>query len=160
MLEFFARAPESLPLSADAHLTSVPIDAEVVSLSAILLDDDYYAFLSANTRELGGVRVVTEQGLIPLKARAWLDLAERRAADPGSVDAKQLAKHRGDVMRLSQLLIENERIAAAPSIRDDVARFANEVSAQIDDSYLQSLGIDESAGALLERIRAVYGADA
>ena len=51
MLEFFAREPGGLPLADGAHLTPVPIDAEVVSLSAILLDPDYYGFIHAHTRK-------------------------------------------------------------------------------------------------------------
>lgn len=70
MLEFFARAPGHMPLAPGAHLTPVPFEQEVQSLSAILLDADYYAFLHAHTVQLAGLHIVTEQALIALKARA------------------------------------------------------------------------------------------
>src|SRR5690554_6456355 len=79
ILELFAREPGRLPLTADAHLTPVPYEQQVESLSAILLDQDYYDFLHAHTRQLAGVRLVTEPALIALKARAWLDLTARKA---------------------------------------------------------------------------------
>lgn len=61
MLEFFAREPGCLPLAESSHLTPVPFDQQVESLSAILLEDDYYAFVHAHTRELAGVRIATVQ---------------------------------------------------------------------------------------------------
>lgn len=157
MLEFFAREPGRLPLAGDAHLTPVPIEAEVVSLSAILLDPDYYGFIHAHTRELGGVRIVTEQGLIPLKARAWLDLVARKAADPDAVDGRHIAKHRNDVLRLSQLLTDYVRIDTPAAIATDVARFADDVSSELSANLLGSLEIQESPAALLARLMAAYG---
>jgi hypothetical protein len=40
MLELFSRAPDSLSLAEGSHLTPIPTDEEVSSLSAILLNDD------------------------------------------------------------------------------------------------------------------------
>lgn len=45
MLELFSRAPDGIKLSKKGHLTSIPIDESTASLSAILLDDDYYHFI-------------------------------------------------------------------------------------------------------------------
>ena len=45
MLELFSRAPDTLVLGDDSHLTPIPITEDVSSLSAILLDADYYQFL-------------------------------------------------------------------------------------------------------------------
>jgi hypothetical protein len=44
-LEFFSRKPDILTLKDGSHLTPIPTDAEVSSLSAILLDDTYYEFI-------------------------------------------------------------------------------------------------------------------
>jgi hypothetical protein len=160
MLEFFARAPGQFPLAAGAHLTPVPIGTEVTSLSAILLDADYYNFLHAHTRRLGGVRVVTEHGLIPLKARAWLDLVARRDVDSQAVNGRQISKHRNDVLRLSQLLSEQDRIDAPAPIAADVGRFLNAVGRELDDELLGSLEIREPAVALQTRLRSAFGAPA
>jgi hypothetical protein len=51
MLELFCRAPEGIALAAGSHLVPIPIDEAVASLSAILLDDDYYGFIMSGRRE-------------------------------------------------------------------------------------------------------------
>jgi hypothetical protein len=45
MIELFSRRIEGIALPPDAVLTPIPIDEEISSLSAILLNDDYYNFL-------------------------------------------------------------------------------------------------------------------
>jgi hypothetical protein len=40
MLELFCRAPDGIKLAEGSHLTPIPLDEAVASLSAILLDDD------------------------------------------------------------------------------------------------------------------------
>lgn len=45
MIELFTRKPDVITLPEDAILTPIPMDEEVSSLSAILLDDNYYKFL-------------------------------------------------------------------------------------------------------------------
>ena len=157
MLEFFAREPGYLPLAAGAHLTPVPFEQAVQSLSAILLDADYYAFLRAHTLLLAGVNVVTEKALIPLKARAWLDLSERKEVDVNAVDGRHITKHRNDVLRLAQLLADDERIQVPLSIASDVARFAQAVQGQITTELLGQLDVAEVPTTLLARLRTCFG---
>lgn len=45
MIELFSRKPEAIQLPEDAILTPLPLDEDISSLSAILLDDAYYEFL-------------------------------------------------------------------------------------------------------------------
>lgn len=68
LLELFCRAPEGIRLAEGSHLTPIPIDEAVASLSAILLDDAYYEFILAGRREGDGLPWVGEDRLIPLKA--------------------------------------------------------------------------------------------
>ena len=42
-LELFSRVLDHLPVQEGVHLTPIPTDGEADSLSAILLDEDYYA---------------------------------------------------------------------------------------------------------------------
>ena len=54
MLELFSRKPEILDLAEDAHLTPIPVDEDVSSLSAILLNEiqeDMGAFLDVMKSE-------------------------------------------------------------------------------------------------------------
>lgn len=92
MLELFSRSPEGLTLVEDSHLTPLPIDEAAASLSAILLDEDYYAFLKSMVRDAGGIPVLNEAAIIPFKARAWLDLSRERDAG-GRVDERRTSKN-------------------------------------------------------------------
>ena len=157
MLEFFAREPGSAPLADGAHLTPVPFEQQVQSLSAILLDDGYYAFLHGHTRLLAGVNVVTERALIPLKARAWLDLAARKESEPDAVDGKHIRKHCNDVLRLSQLLAETDRIELPGAVRSDFERFCNAVAPDVTRELLRQLDVDETPEALLAKLRTGFG---
>lgn len=67
-----------MSLQAPATLTPIPIGEDVDSLSAILLDEDYYGFIHSGVREFAGLPCVSANPLIPLKAHAWLDLTKRR----------------------------------------------------------------------------------
>ena len=83
MLELFSRKPDMLDLSEGAHLTPLPVDEEISSLSAILLNDAYYAFLHSGKRTIEDIPIVGPEHLIPLKARAWLDLTGRKRGRRG-----------------------------------------------------------------------------
>ncbi len=58
MLELFSRRPDVLKISDDSLLTPIPADDETSSLSAILLNDDYYEFIHDNRSIIDGLSVV------------------------------------------------------------------------------------------------------
>ncbi|MDC7230656.1 MAG: hypothetical protein PQJ48_10130 [Sphaerochaetaceae bacterium] len=77
MLELFSKVPDSLEVSAkDSELTPIPVDEEISSLSAILLDSAYYDFIHQNITIIDNLPIIGSEILIPLKAKAWLDLSE------------------------------------------------------------------------------------
>ena len=119
MLELFSRIPDALTLQDDAHLTPIPVDNEASSLSAILLDDSYYGFIHESKSESGGFSVVPPECIIPLKARAWLDLTGRREAGE-KVDEKDIKKHKNDVFRLFQVIAPDTRMVLPDSVGDDL----------------------------------------
>lgn len=61
------------------HIVPIAVEDALISLSAILLDDAYFGALKANKRIEDGVAILDERLLIPFKARAYLDLASRKA---------------------------------------------------------------------------------
>lgn len=159
MLEFFAREPGFAPLAAGAHLTPVPLGEAIASLSAILLDDDYYAFIHAHKRVLDGLSIISEICLIPLKARAWLDLSARRAAGE-SIDEDDIRKHRKDVIRLSQLLSADASTQVPGPIAADLDRFLSALEADLTAQQLKDLSVTVSSPTeLTARIRSSFGLD-
>ena len=140
MLELFSRQPEKMALGDDSHLTPIPVAEDVSSLSAILLDDVWYEFIHRNAREIDGVSIVDQRCLIPLKARAWLDLVDRKA-NGEKIDSKDIKKHRNDVIRLFQLLAPEERIALPEAMATDLELFLQRVEQEIDGNLLANLDI-------------------
>ena len=74
MIELFTRRLEKIILPEDAVLTPLPIDDDISSLSAILLNDEYYEFMKQGKVTVAGITVLDAAYLIPFKAKAWLDL--------------------------------------------------------------------------------------
>jgi hypothetical protein len=79
-LELFARKPDLISLEAGAHLTPIPVDEDLSSLSAILLSDDYYYYLISNSTPHNGLRRANTDALICLKAKAFIEMTDRMAS--------------------------------------------------------------------------------
>ena len=154
MLELFARAPDSLQLAEGATLTPLPIDEDIASLSAILLDQAYYDALKQHNRVVDGVAVLDERMLVPFKAKAHLDLAARKEAG-ARVDSSTIRKHRADVFRLLQLLAANERIELSETIKDDLRAFGTKVAAD-GDFKPKDVKLTNTLEELLDKFAAIY----
>lgn len=154
MLELFSDAPEGFNLAPGSHLTPLPIAEEAASLSAILLDADYYAFLKTMARPLDGVPVLDEAGIIPFKARAWIDLS-RRQAEGEKVDDRDLKKHRNDVARMLQLLSPEVSYDLPDSIGSDMKAFIDGLAAQ-DDFTPKQFGVAMTKEVVIDRLRSAY----
>ena len=115
MIELFTRKLDAIQLPDDAVLTPLPMDEDISSLSAILLDDDYYEFLKQGKVTVDGVTVLDAAYLIPFKAKAWMDLTDRKAAGE-HVDSKNIKKHKNDVFRLTELIFTGSPISFAACI--------------------------------------------
>ena len=139
---------------AESGLAPIHIDDEVSSLSAILLDEEYYRLLIDNRTSADGVAILSAEGLIPFKAKAWLDLSARRA-NGQSVDEKSVRKHRNDICRLAVLLTGKERPFMSEAVRADMQRFMEAYESDpVDPKTLKISGI--GAKQVVETLRSVY----
>ena len=158
MLELFCRSPDGIQLAAGSHLTPIPIGESIASLSAILLDNAYYAFIISGRRQVNQLPWIGAEQLIPLKARAWLDLTARKA-NGETIDTKDIRKHANDAVRLSQLLTPDSRVALAKTVANDLSQFLQSVAA--DGTYdPKSLQITATTKEILGRIAQAYGLNA
>lgn len=158
MLELFSRKPEGLSLAPGSNLTPIPIDEEVASLSAILLDDAYYRFIQEGKTEIDQLALIDAAHLVPMKARAWLDLRAQRASG-APVDTHDIAKHKRDIFRLYQLLSAETRIALPDSIKLDMHEFCDQVESD-GPIELKSLGLRNTTVAdVLTNLTEIYGLD-
>ena len=88
MIELFSRKPDYVD-TFDTRLSPIHVSDDVVSLSAILLDDEYYALLRQGAVEVEGVSVLDLQYLILFKMKAFLDLSERKKKGE-TIDSKNI----------------------------------------------------------------------
>jgi hypothetical protein len=138
MLELFSRQPDVLQVPAGSHLTPLPLEEDISSLSAILLDNDYYDFIRTGKQEIDGIPMVGASRLIALKARAWLDLTER-AKRGEQIHSKTIRKHKNDVFRLYQILDPASDPNAPEAVKKDITEFISRMRGE--DVDLKALGI-------------------
>jgi len=155
MIELFTRRPVDLDPPEDAIYTRIPVDQDMVSLSAILLDDAYFEALQAAKRQVDGVTIVDETLLIPFKARAVLDLTAR-SEEGANVGRKDIRKHRNDVFRLAQLLPEDARITLPESVRQDLRAFVDLAHAD-ENLNPKVFGVPFTRDEAVDLLHTVYG---
>jgi len=153
MIEIFCRQPDGLKLAPGQQHVPIPHGDDLSQLSAILMAGDYYAWIHRHRSTVTGLSVESVAGLIPLKARAFLDLQERRAAGAG-VDRRKVAKQRSDVFRLLLLLPQRE-VPTPASLVTDIERFCSAVAADPPDIRRLQLG-DLTVDAAVSQLRATY----
>lgn len=138
MIELFSKKPEWMPFDSACNITPIPIDDDISSLSAILLDDIYYDFLKSGRKVIDGVSVLQADYIIPFKAKAWIDLVERKR-NGEAVDSKHIKKHKNDVFRLTALLVPNTKINISNEIKHDLQIFLKAM--QEEEINLKQIGI-------------------
>lgn len=122
MVELFSRPPATLTLPPSDRYVRLNVADAILSLSALLLDEHYYEALKSGGQVVDGVSILGPELLIPFKARAFLDLTERRA-NGENVDGADIKKHRNDVFRLIQLLRADMNVSLPEPIFEDLRRF-------------------------------------
>ena len=154
MIELFTRKLDAIQLPEDAVLTPLPMDEDISSLSAILLDDDYYEFLKQGKVTVDGVTVLDAAYLIPFKAKAWMDLADRKAAGE-HVDSKNIKKHKNDVFRLTELIDPTAKVVAPQGVYADIQEFVRRMKKENLD--IKQLGlVGRTKEKILEELKAMY----
>ena len=131
----------------------LPMEEDVSSLSAILLDEDYYQLLRNGTTVIDGVTVLDAAYLIPFKAKAWLDLTERKNAGE-NVDSKNIRKHKNDVFRLTALLTQNTKVTVSSTVLADIQAFLTAMQEETVDT--KQLGLARDKQNILEDLLRIY----
>lgn len=122
MIELFSRTEDTLRGEDAGPCVQLPLGDEISSLSAILLNEDYYSMLLKGRTVLSDIAVLSHTYLIPFKAKAWLDLRERKGTGQ-HVDEKDIRKHKNDIVRLATLLTGTEQCELPDQVRRDIALF-------------------------------------
>ena len=152
MLELFARGE----FVYEEPLRCIPLymGEELSSLSAILLNKEYYEMLVNGRIEIDGLIVLTTVCLIPFKAKAWLNLMEGRKQER-EIDLSDIKKHKNDIIRLASILSGNERIDLSSGVAADMKEFIKRFEDEKID--LKSLGIKRlSREKIFEMLKKTY----
>lgn len=155
---FSGKIDLSFALLGETKFTPVPADGDVPSLSAILMDQDYYEYLQVNHTMRDDVKLANNQALICLKVKAWLDLRERKKKGE-EIDQKKISKHKNDVFRLAALLLPNNKIEVPAGIKVDLTTFLNEVASELPDQVVyKEMGMGNiQSSKVLELFKGVFG---
>lgn len=116
MIELFAKNTNVVSIANDAVLAPIHFDDSLSSLSAILLNEEYYELLHRGKVLINGLSVLDVGSLIIFKAKAWLDLSNRKAKGE-NIDSKDIRKHRNDIFKLSNLLTPSTRVVVSSQIK-------------------------------------------
>lgn len=157
MIELFSSKPNNISLTEKTVVTPIPIEDEVSSLSAILLNQNYYQFLKSGIIQIDGISILDIPHLIAFKSKAYLDLSERKLKGE-RIDSKNIKKHRNDIFRLSVLLNPIDTINIPDEIYNDITHFLDLMQLELID--LKSLGLkNQSQEIIIQRIKKVYTID-
>ena len=148
MIELFSREPEYIK-DVPQGIIPIHIDENTSSLSAILLNDDYYNFMLEGRKTISGVSVLDTEHIIPFKMFAWLDLKDRKERGE-HVNEKDLKKHKNDVFRLLQIVDVDTKIESSGMVKTNIDRFLEEII--LENINFKQLGLpfdmDEAIGYL------------
>ena len=110
------------------------------SLSAILMDDDYYAFTIEHSRNIDGIHVASPEALICLKAKAYTEMLDRKA-EGEQVDSRDIEKHKKDVFRLIAMLPQDSRFSLPEKLRNDMSDFYQRIGELPNSDFFKNAGL-------------------
>jgi hypothetical protein len=126
MIELFATPEKSFELFDRQHIIPITTPKEVESLSAILLDEDYFELIQSHVVLKDGINLINESALIPFKAKAYLEIKERKE------DSKNWKKHRGDIINLAvTFLTEESKVELKGQVRVHFEQFISQLKTEI-----------------------------
>jgi hypothetical protein len=134
-VELFTRVADLLDLEDDAHLAPIPVDDNISSLSAILMNDVYYHFTLEHAIVEEGVHIANIGALICLKVKAFLDMSEMKEKGE-EISTKNIRKHKTDVFRLAVMLTAEDKFNLPESIKKDMAQFIGIVKGDLPDKAI------------------------
>jgi hypothetical protein len=140
MIELFSKLPSGFELKFNTGVTPIHITESIISLSAILLNDDYYDLLINGKKKIDGYSLIDIETVILFKIKAWLDMKEKVYSGE-HVDSKNIKKHKNDVFRLLANVTASSRVETGKEIQKDIIQFIDQI--KDDKPNLKNLGLRE-----------------
>lgn len=137
MIELFSRTKTVLSGMEQSGLVPLHMDDEISSLSAILLNEEYYQMLLDGRKVVDDIVILAPEYLILFKAKAWLELNERKQAGQ-HVDSHDIKKHKNDIIRLATILTGRENCNLSEAVKHGMENFINRLREEVDFKALQA----------------------
>lgn len=131
-IELFSRKPDVINVPEDVHIIPIPTDEDLSSLSAILMNDDYYNLTIEHSEIIDDIHYASIESLLILKCKAYLEMLDMKA-NGNAVDTKHIKKHRNDVFRLTAMMRPNIHYEITDSLKSMVSRFCETVKSDMPD---------------------------
>lgn len=142
MIELFCR--KNFELKQEGNITPIHIDDEISSLSAILLDNDYYHVLLTGRIVENGLSVLRPEYLILFKAKAYLDLKMKKTMGI-PVDSNNIKKHKRDILRIVAELVLKQISSLPDSVNTDIQSFIHSlINEPFDQNILKAYGLNNA----------------
>ena len=155
-IELFARYTGILNLPPDAHIEPISVGEDLSSLSAILMDDNYYAFTIEHSRNIDDIHVASPEALICLKAKAYTEMLDRKA-EGKLVDSRDIEKHKKDIFRLIAMLPQDSHFTLPEKLKNDMNDFYQRVGELPNPDFFKNAGLRGlNAERLLELINTAF----
>ena len=152
MIELFART--DFKLKEMNGLTPIHIDDEVSSLSAILLNEDYYSLLLSGKVVVQELSVLRPEYLLLFKAKAFLDLSARKA-NGEHVDSRDIKKHKNDILRIAMEFVLEKTDALPENVHTDMKDCIEKLEEEpFDKNLLKTYGL--ANGEVVARLQQLY----
>lgn len=157
-IELLSRKPDLIELPEDIVIGPIPVEEKLSSLSAIMLNDEYYHFTIANSLTLDGVHIANNVALISLKAKAYVNLRQAKA-DGQFINSGDITKHKNDVIRLGLTLNPEARLSLPDAIYEDMVRFFDVVREDLpQNDFTRRIGAGGTdVNTVMETIKSVFG---
>lgn len=152
MIELFART--DFKLKKMNGLTPIHIDDEVSSLSAILLNEDYYSVLLSGKVVVHELSVLRPEYLLLFKAKAFLDLSERKSKGE-HIDSRDIKKHKNDILRIAMEFVLEKTELLPENVHIDMKSFIEKLNDEpFEKKLLKEYGL--SNADVIARLRQLY----
>ncbi len=158
-IELLSKFPDVLGEPTGFHLTPIPVGEEIPSLSAILLDEEYYRRTIDSSIIEEGIRIANPLSLLCLKVKAFLNLTEEKKTNQ-NVRSADIKKHRDDVFKLLAMRIDPfTPVELSTTMKDEVSVFISTMEESLPN---QSLGdslqrTDDDIRGFLGIMKEIFG---
>jgi hypothetical protein len=142
-IELLSRHSDVLGEPSGFHIEPIPAGEFLSSLSAIIMDDDYYQLTLVHSTLDDGLHIADFKALVCLKAKAYLNLMADREAGIHR-NTKDIKKHRSDVMKLTAGDPDPRAIVVGEKIARDIQEFVTIVDVpELRQALKGSINVDD-----------------